>query len=323
MKLHALVAAAACVLSACVSSSLPTEPPPLVAMEEPTELLDTSGLEAVEQPVARGSFTGIEVGDSRTTLDALAGEPEGVLVTAVIENSPADAAGIEVGDLIVEVSAPVPTALHWPSEWRRLEEETQAQQELRLVIDRAGAELERRLVTTRRVRPHGAIGIERWREERRVGIVVRTATSAEAARAALGAGGGAVLVGMTRESPWRAVGLRYGDLVRAVGTVEVAHPQVLLEAIRTAPEGAALELEVVRGGEVVSVTAPLSRRDTELKEVSIPLLYSLEKSRDRKTVSVLLGLVKYESTPAAWKLRLLWLLDFAGGDADRLESVDS
>lgn len=323
MKLHALTAAVAFALSACVTSSLPTEPPPLVAMEEPAEWLDTSGLEAAERPEARGSFTGLEVGDSRTTLDALAGEPEGVLVTAVIENSPADAAGIAVGDLIVEVSAPVPTALHWPSEWRRLEEETAPQAELRLVIDRAGAELEKRLVTEQRVRPHGAIAIERWREERRVGVVVRTATSAEAARAALGAGGGAVIVGMTRESPWRPIGLRYGDLVRAVGGVEVAHPQVLLEAIRSAPEKGSLELEVVRDGQILAVDAPLSRRDTELKELSIPLVYSMEKARDRTTVSVLLGLVKYESTPAAWKLRLLWLFDFAGGDADRLESLDS
>ena len=323
MKPIVLFAALSSALSACVTTPLPTQAPPLVAMEEPTELLDTSGLEASEPSVARGSFTGLEVGDSRTSLDALAGEPEGVLVTAVIENSPADAAGIAVGDLIVEVSAPVPTVLHWPSEWRRLEEETEPQQELRLLIDRAGAELERKLVTTRRVRPHDAIEIERWREEQRVGVVVRTATSSEAARAALGAGAGAVIVGMTRESPWRPVGLRYGDLVRAVGGVEVAHPQVLLEAIRTAPEKSSLELEVVRDGQVISVTAPLSRRDTELKEISIPLLYSMEKARDRKTVSVLLGLVKYESTPAAWKLRLLWLIDFAGGDADRLESVDS
>ena len=38
--------------------------------------------------------------------------------------------------------------------------------------------------------------------------------------------------------------------------------------------------------------------------------------------SMLLGLFRWEKTPAAWRVRLLWLIRFSGGDADRLESVE-
>ena len=37
---------------------------------------------------------------------------------------------------------------------------------------------------------------------------------------------------------------------------------------------------------------------------------------------LLLGLFRYEHTPAAWRLRLLWLIGLSGGDADRLQSLE-
>jgi hypothetical protein len=82
-----------------------------------------------------------------------------------------------------------------------------------------------------------------------------------------------------------------------------------------------LELEVVRSGQRHTVRAPLTEREGELHELSIPLLVDYQKAGDRKTLSALLGLYRRESTPAAWRLRLLWLFRFSGGDADRLESV--
>jgi S1-C subfamily serine protease len=290
-------------------------------MEEPLELAHPLDDEAARRVLAPGVFTGLAIGDARASLDAMLAEPEGLLVTGVVENSPADWAGIEPGDLLLAVESPHAVELRWPSEWRRIELESEPGAPLVLVLDRAGAERRCELVPVPRLRPAERGPEERIREEERAGVVLRTATEVEARAAGLGPGGGAVVVGLTRESPWRSAGLRFGDLLCAVDGVEVAHPLVVIERIRAAPAGSALELELVRAGERHAVRAPLTQREGELHELSIPLLVGYEKAGERKTLSVLLGIYRWESTPAAWRLRLLWFLRFAGGDADRLESV--
>ena len=320
-----IVACIACFSAACAGKELARVGPPLLGMEEPLDLVRPPDDEAARLGLPEGSFTGLVVGDARTSLDALLDEPEGLLVITVVENSPADAAGIEVGDLLLEVLWPGsdgPLALRWPSEWRRLELEAEPGIPLRLSLDRAGAERELELTTVARVHPAERGPSERIREEARVGVVLRTASEVEARAAGLGPGGGAVVVGLTRESPWRPAGVVYGDLIRAIDGVEVAHPAIVLDRIRSAGEHDALALELVRGATRFVLQAPLSRREQELTRFSIPLLFRYEKERDRSTTSLLLGLFRHERTPAAWRLRLLWLICLSGGDADRLESVE-
>jgi S1-C subfamily serine protease len=292
-----------------------------VALEEPLELMQPPDDEEARLALPRGSFTGLGVGDARSSLDDMLGEPEGVLVLAVVENSPADAAGIEVGDLLLEARTTATHVLHWPSEWRELELESEPGTRIALLLDRAGAEFRCELSTVPRVRAAARLVSERLREEERVGVVLRTATEVEARMAGLGPGGGAVVVGLTRESPWREEGIVFGDLIRAVDGVEVAHPAVVVERIRAAPEHGALELEILRGGTTLTCSARLSSREQELKEVWIPLVFHLERERDQCATSALLGLFHHVRTPAAWRLRLFWLLRFSGGDADRLESL--
>ncbi len=320
----AIVACLGLAATACAAGELAREAPPLLAMEEPLELVQPPDDEAARRELPAGSFTGLTLGDARRSLDAMLDEPEGLLVASVVENSPADAAGIEVDDLILEAAAGAGEArsLRWPSEWRRLELEAEPGTQIRLTIDRSGAERALELITVLRVHPAERGPSERVREGLRVGVVLRTASEVEARAAGLGPGGGAVVVGLTRESPWRAAGIVFGDLIRAVDGVEVAHPAVVLERIRAAPESGALELDILRDGTRLALQAPVSRREHELHEFSIPLLFSYEKERDQSSTSFLLGLFYYEHTPAAWRLRLLWLIRLAGGDADRLESVE-
>jgi S1-C subfamily serine protease len=287
-------------------------------MQEPLEWMDEPEDEQERATLPAGSFTGIVVGDARTSLDELLGEPQGVLVTEVVENSPGAAAGLEVGDVIVEAGATKAAALHWPSEWRRLELDVAPGAELQLIVDRAGREFEFSVTTTARLRAAAREAGERFREEARTGVVVRAATEVEARKAALGPGGGAVVVGLTLESPWRSAGIVYGDLIRAVDGVEVAHPQVLLDAVRAAPEGAALQLEIMRRAALVNVDAPLTKRRSQVREISVPLLFSFERERDSSETSILLGALRVRSTPAAWDVRVLWLISFGGGDADQL-----
>jgi hypothetical protein len=172
---------------------------------------------------------------------------------------------------------------------------------------------------------------ERYREEDKVGIVVRTATEVEARAVGLGPGGGAVVVGLSRASPWRDVaggkhsraGLVYGDLITSVDGKPVAHPQVVLDAIRGHEPGGTMPVELVRAGERRTVELPVSKRASEVREFSIPLLFSYTSDRGKSETWILLGIYKHESTQAASRTRILWIIHFGAGDADRLEEVRS
>jgi C-terminal processing protease CtpA/Prc len=308
-------------LPACsfTEGKLATERPPLRDMVEPLALHKEPDDEAQRGALPAGGFTGVVAADARRTLDEMEAAPAGIVVERVVENSPADFAGLLEGDLLLEAGG---APLRWVSEWRDLELRSAPGAVIRVAYDRAGTRREAAIRVAERVRPAGREEARRFREEERVGVVVRTATEVEARGHGLGPGGGAVIVGLSAGSPWRKAGLLYGDLVVAAGGQPVAHPDVLLAAIRQAPEGGSVSLRYVREGRTHDVEAPVSRRAGEITRVRIPLLYSYEKSRGEKRVSVLLGIYKRVSTPAAWETRLLWIFKLRGGDADRLEEVE-
>jgi predicted metalloprotease with PDZ domain len=316
--------ALSCAACSFGSRSLARDPPPLFDLEEPLALRQEPQDEPQRAALEPGSFTGVVTSDARQSLEALEQEPEGVLVARIVENSPADAAGIQVGDLLLEANTGGGgVALHWPSEWKKLEIDSPPGRTIEILLDRAGVEVKASLVTTPRVHASERQAAERFREDEKVGVVVRSATEVEARAAGLGPGGGAVIVGLARASPWRRDGLHFGDLVVAVRGAPCAHPEVLLEAIRTTAKGTTLALDLLRDGRPLHVEAHVSLRETEVHEFSIPLLYSYTNDRGHHETSFLLGLYKHESTKAAWKTRILWFITFSGGDSDRLEKEPS
>jgi C-terminal processing protease CtpA/Prc len=251
-------------------------------------------------------------------------DPSGVLVASVVENSPADIAGVLPGDILVSAdTGGEKHALKWPSEWRAIELAATAGTAIDVEIDRAEEQRRAHIVTVARVHTPARDAATKLREEQRAGIVVRAATEVEARAAGLGPGGGAVVVGLSQTSPWRRDGIRFGDLVRSVNGTPVAHPEVLLEAIRAAPSDGELDLEIVRAGSVETVVAHLTRRESEIKHITIPILFSYDKNRGQTEWSFLFGLLSRESNAAAWRMSFLWFFSFSGGDADRLEVLRS
>ncbi|MCB9832619.1 MAG: hypothetical protein H6807_09095 [Planctomycetes bacterium] len=323
-----LVLALALLLPALGCSSfsgrnLNDRPPALVDMEEPLEFRGEPDDEPARQELPRRAFSGIVPGETGESMeDLFDGEP-GLLVAAIVENSPAAFADLEPGDLLLEarVAGAEPIELRWPSEWYAIEEARAPGTEIELLYDRAGRERRGVLVLAQRHRAPERLAGDRFREEDKVGVVLRSATEVEAATAGLPAGAGAVVVGLSRRSPWRAAGLLFGDLIRTVAGEPVLHPQVVLDAIRAGDEG--LELAIQRGGEVLEIEAPLSRRDSELSDFDIPLLLSYESEGERSDFELLYGLIGYEETAAEWQFTLLWLIHFGGGDTEELEKVDN
>lgn len=303
-------------------SDLPDQPPPLADFAEPLELLAEPDDEAARLQLPLGAFSGLQVEDARDTLAAkLDGEPQ-LRVVRVVENSPAAAAHLQVDDLLLEVRLPgqPPTLLRHPADWRKVELDTPPGTDLELLVDRAGREATTHLVLVPRLQPPPRATAARLREEQRVGCTIRTATEVEARAAGLPPGGGAVLVGLAASSPWRSVGLQFGDLLTAIDGHPLHHPQQLLDAVRTA--SAPLRLSFVRGGAAREVAAPVSQRATATREIWLPLLFWYEQQRGATEWSMLLGILQYRSTAAAWRLRILWLPGFGGGDTERLLEVD-
>ncbi|MHC5065021.1 MAG: hypothetical protein ACYTG5_13730 [Planctomycetota bacterium] len=276
-------------LSSCRLTPLPDEPPPLRDMEAPLALQSEPDDEAQRLLLAPGSFTGVTVKSAWFDEPDEPGQaPDALEVVELVENSPGIAAGLRVGQLD---------------------------------LDRAGVLSRARIVPVPRIAVSEREGIERFREEQRAGIILRTATEVEARSAGLGAGGGAVLIGMASNSPWRQAGLQFGDLIIRVGDQSVVHPQVVLAAIRTTDAEAGLAVEYRRGESTLAATVDLTEREQEISSISLQPLYSYRSSRGKTSVSFLLGLFSYESTSAAWEFGFLWLFGFGGGDSDRLEEV--
>jgi predicted metalloprotease with PDZ domain len=312
-----------CGLAACsLSPDLPPRPP-LADMEEPLDLRAEPDDEAARQQLPAGTFAGLLLDDARDTLAAKLDQEPQLRVAGIVENSPADAAGLQIGDLLLEarVGGGAAQVLRRPSEWQRLLLDTPPGTKVELFVDRAGREARTELQLAARVRPAARVAVERFREEDRVGVVLRTATEVEARAAALGPGGGAVVVGLSRGSPWRAAGLRFGDLLVRIDDTTVAHPQDVLMAIRR-PDADSVRLDGRRDGAPFTIDAPLSQRASDLNEITLPLLFSYSADRGRSEWSLLLGIVDYRSTAAAWRFRLLWLIAIGGGDEDRLLEVD-
>lgn len=301
-----------------------SERPPLRDMELPLGWRQEPDDEAERLLLEAGSFTGVYVGDSRESLEALLDEPAGLVVTRLIENSPGAMAGVRVGDLILEVELEGEwTPLQYPSEWRSLELETAPGARLRVLVDRGGLEEEVDIVPVERVAPPDREPSEELREEERVGVVLRTPTEVEGRGVGLAPGAGAVVVGLAAASPWRKAGIRFGDTVVELEGETLGHPSVLVDAIRAADPEDDLRLTLARGEERLVVEARVARRRREWKNIDVPILYSFERDRDRTETSVLLGLFRYRRNSAAWDLRVLWLFRMHRGDADRLERVNS
>jgi len=305
---------------------LPESNPPLADMEEPLELFEEPDDEALRRSLPGGVFTGLYVKDAVASLEEIEEAAGGILVERIVENSPADAARLLPGDLLLSVAVnedPVPTPLLWASTWRDIELRATPGDQFRVLYDRAGVEREISFPVVARTRSAQRGSTVRYREEERVGLVVRTATEVEARVGGLAPGGGAVVVGLSRISPWRAAGIRFEDLILAVDDRIVAHPQVILDAIREAPEDALLRVKVSRGNEILSMETPVSSRVNNINEFEIPLLFAHETRPGENATSFLLGFIGYRETEAAWEFRLLWFITFRGGDADRLKEVET
>jgi len=304
-------------------SELPTKAAPLENMEVSRTRLAMPRDESERQALPLGVFTGVEPGDSRQTLEDQLTAPEGILVVRIVENSPAVGAGLQEGDILIEaaINEEAPVSLQWPSDWYRLEQTAPLDCSIHVLFDRAGRDGEADIKPVKRLAPPRRLNGDTFREEAKVGVVVRHASEVEAHSARLTRGEGCVIVGLARTSPWRRAGVVFGDIITHINGQPIKNPQALLAMINDLQKDDVISIGVFRDPTHMTLMSSVSKRQKQTSDFKIPLIYSYENSRGIKKTSVLLGLYRVRKTAVASRTTLLWFISFTTGDSTRLEEI--
>lgn len=307
----------------CSSSKLQTKADPLENMEVSRTLLAAPQDEEQRKELPVGVFTGVAVSDSQQTLEEQLKSPEGVLVTEIVENSPGAAAGIQEGDIILKAAIDdnSPIILQWASDWFRLEQTVQPDSTIHIYYDRAGRNFETILKPVKRISPPSRLTGNSFREEAKVGIIVRNTSEVEAVKAGLTRGEGCVVVGLSRTSPWRQAGVLFGDIIIEINGNIVKNPQELLITINDFKKGDDVKLVVFRENKKITINTSVSKRQKEAKEINIPFIYSYSNKGGIEKTSVLFYLFSERKSKVASEYKLFWLINYTVGDSNRLEEI--
>jgi len=176
--------------------------------------------------------------------------PEGALVTSVRDGSPAAAAGVKAGDVIVEYDG---RTVARATELPRAVADTPVGRTVKLKILRDGASVTltatvARLESSQQARVRDE---ERAAEPARLGIATRTLTPQVAEQAGVAAQRGVLVVDVTSGSRADAAGFQPGDVIAEVDHHAVAGVAEMQAALKEHRAGVPIVFRVTRDGEAM------------------------------------------------------------------------
>ncbi len=174
--------------------------------------------------------------------------PHGALVSQVLSESPAEAAGIQVGDVVVEYdgepvadSASLPPLVGATKPGERVKAKVIREGRTKtLTVEVGELPPEEELKTAQR-------GGARPADGGRLGLVVSDLTAKQRERLEL-AGGQGVYVERVLEGPARQAGVRSGDVILRINNQTVRDAEHLRELIEALPAGKSVPVLIHRGG---------------------------------------------------------------------------
>lgn len=172
-------------------------------------------------------------------------QPRGALVSQVLKDSPAEAAGILAGDIITEFNG---EAIYRSSELPRWVGLVKPETDADVTVIRDGEE--KALTVTIGLLPDDPEmalqgGVGKSDEGSALGLKVRAASPAELSRLELKAG---VIVTAVEEGPARKAGIAVGDILVTLNNVPMDSPEAFAQAVAELPETGTVAALVNREG---------------------------------------------------------------------------
>ncbi|KPK73133.1 hypothetical protein AMJ87_02710 [candidate division WOR_3 bacterium SM23_60] len=193
--------------------------------------------------VTRG-YLGVYLQDISTDLKDALDLPslEGVLISEVVSNTPAEKAGIQSGDVVVEYDG---KKVKNRQSFKIQVAATPIGETVTVKVIRDGKE--KKLRVTIEEYPDEMSQIEERKDESELGLQVVSVTDAQAQRFNLGATRGVVVIQVDNESPAADAGVRVGDVILSVGKTEISDVDDYRAAIAVLEEGKAAIFHIQRG----------------------------------------------------------------------------
>lgn len=251
LVLALLVAALVAALAGCISSA------PTASVPDPLpEALAWSSVQG------RGAFLGVEGEENDSgSLDQLFFAP-GVRVRSVVANSPAAAAGLQPGDVVLSIDA---RAVNDPGALDALVAAHAGGEQVELSVQRADTVF---------AVPVTLAGSGAAADAQPARPLYRLDPSRSRAGWATGQGG-VVLVSAAPDSPMLEAGLVLGDVVTAVDGTPVASDRELIRLLQAQEPGAEVRFTLA-GSNPRQVEAELQSQPTKITGVKLPVLLEYE-----------------------------------------------
>lgn len=271
------------------------------------------------------SFLGLHTAPPRLFGDPFDSEDdtsgEGLQVTSVVENSPAQQAGFQVGDVLLSVNRQTPRS---PRHLDSLVAALPVGTELKMYAQRGAEILGLSARTVPRLVPRPAPAVEGFVERRRLGIVVEDVVSGQDAQRRLVPG--VRIRRFLNGSPGPDAGLSSGDLVLAING----------ETVHGGADFLALVANLEPGSKAELLTKPLDDgprrvrvkiRDPgrHVSKFLFPLLvdYECEPAREKVRFGLLpFNLFKYERVENRRTYCFLWFICLSTGSNEVLDDVE-
>ncbi|MCM0082610.1 DegQ family serine endoprotease [Geomonas sp. Red32] len=174
-------------------------------------------------------------------------EPKGALVSSVMTNSPASAAGIHAGDVVISCYG---HAVANANDLPRIVAEAPVGKEIAITVIRDGAELPLRVTLKDASQAAEARGTLSSQAD--LGVTVKPLDHRRAARNGIAKGHGVVVAAVDEDGPAGAAGIRPGDVILEVNRKPIRGVQDFLDALSAGRTPLLILLQ--RGGTTFFVT---------------------------------------------------------------------
>lgn len=292
----------------------------LAAGLSPTATHSAHGQEEEKTPTG---YIGAHAKSNRNVLDAR-NAFDGVTVTRVVENSPADSAGLEVGDVILQVNG---EELVDPARLRSLAATLPVGSTIRFRVerDRKILLLETRTVARMTKADEVVPGApEQWIENRRLGFEFGPIATERAEALGLDPGEGIAVLRLSPRSPLGDEEIERGHVIRAVDGERIFSPEGFLEYLETREEAKFATLTTAGpDGKWRKRRVRLHRPDRRVREFSLPLILGFKRAEDESSFFAPLHIFRRNRTGDVVRYRVLWLIVFETGNSDELLEVET